>query len=286
MFRIIAIFRLLRIKQWIKNFLIFTAPLGAGINPSYSALKTGLLGFIAISMSASTVYIINDYQDRHIDRLHPQKSKRPIASGTVSQKIAIPLSVCLFGSALICLRGFKSEVMLTICCYLFINLLYTFGLKRIPALELGIVSAGYSLRVLYGAQIFCLVASSWLMISTFSAAFGILAAKRKSELSDISRSGTSKRQVLARYTSSSLQNISTLAFGTAFTTYSLWLFGHPVNLQILPLLCEILALVIFALLIIESDKAKLESPENLVNSPLFMSFFSVFVILNLVLLYL
>jgi decaprenyl-phosphate phosphoribosyltransferase len=280
-----TISRLLRAKQWLKNLLILAAPLGAGISPSISALEIFTLGFIGFSLSASAIYVLNDFRDRHLDRDHPQKKYRPIAAGLVSEKIAIPISILLVLGALVSVKDFGSEAILTICCYMLINILYTFRLKSFPVLELGIVAAGYSLRILFGAQIFGLVASSWLMISTFAAAFGVIAAKRRSELDDLKRSKTSKRKVLDSYSSASLQATSTLAFGTAFTTYSLWLFEHSVNLQILPLFCQILALVIFAFLLIESDRGELESPEDLVNSFNFMSIFAIFAVLNLVLLY-
>ena len=282
---LITIFRLLRAKQWLKNILIFSAPIGAVVSPSISALKIGLLGFIGFSLSASSIYVLNDYRDRHLDRCHPQKKNRPIAAGLVSEKIAVPISIFLFLIALVVMKDFGFEAILTICSYMLINLLYTFRLKTFPVLELGIVAAGYSLRILFGAQIFGLIASSWLMISTFAAAFGVIAAKRRAELDDVRRSKLSKRKVLDFYSSAALQATSTLAFGTAFTTYSLWLFEHAVGLQILPLFCQIFALVIFAFLLIESDRGELESPEDLVNSFNFMSVFAIFSVLNLVLLY-
>lgn len=277
--------RLLRVKQYLKNFLLLAAPLGAGVSPSISALNIFVLGFIGFSLSASAIYVLNDFRDRHLDRDHPQKKFRPLASGLVSEKIAIPISILLFLSSLVAVMGFGSDAILTICCYVFINILYTFSLKTFPVLELGIVASGYSLRILFGAQIFDLVASSWLMISTFAAAFGVIAAKRKSELHNAMTSESSKRKVLDFYSSTSLQAISTLAFGTAFTTYSLWLFEHSVELQILPLFCQILGLVIFAFLLIESDRGELESPEDLVKSFNFMIIFGIFAVLNLFLLY-
>jgi hypothetical protein len=123
------------------------------------------------------------------------------------------------------------------------------------------------------------------MVSTFSAAFGVVAAKRLAELEDSRRSSAEKRQVLSEYSSLALQSTTTLAFGTAFTTYSLWLFENPVELQILPLACEMLALVLAAFLLIESNRGRLETPENIVHSRKFMPIFSVFVILNLLLIY-
>ena len=283
--KILALFRLLRVKQWIKNLLVFAAPIGAGVEPTWSTLKISCLGFIGFSLMASAVYIINDYRDRKMDRNHPKKKNRPIASGEISEKVALAVLIILLISSFVLIEDFGPEAILTVLCYLLINIAYSFKLKTFPVLELGIVASGYSLRILFGAQMFSLVASSWLMVSTFSAAFGVVAAKRLAELEDSKRSSAEKRQVLSEYSSLALQSTSTLAFGTAFTTYSLWLFEHAVDLQILPLACEMLALVLAAFLLIETSRGRLETPEDLVHSRRFVSIFSVFVFLNLVLLY-
>ena len=283
--KILALFRLLRVKQWIKNLLVFVAPIGAGVEPTWSTLKISCLGFIGFSLMASAVYIINDYRDRKMDRNHPKKKNRPIASGEISEKLALAVLIILLICSFVLIEDFGPEAILTVLCYLLINIAYSFKLKTFPVLELGIVASGYSLRILFGAQMFSLVASSWLMVSTFSAAFGVVAAKRLAELEDSKRSSAEKRQVLSEYSSLALQSTSTLAFGTAFTTYSLWLFEHAVDLQILPLACEMLALVLAAFLLIETSRGRLETPEDLVHSRRFVSIFSVFVFLNLVLLY-
>jgi decaprenyl-phosphate phosphoribosyltransferase len=278
-------FRLLRVKQWIKNLLIFAAPLGGGIEPSWSAFRLGCLGFFGFSLTASAVYILNDYRDREMDRNHPKKKYRPIASREIPEKFALVIFSLLLLIAFLLIKSFSFASILTVFCYLIINIAYTLKLKTFPVLELGIVASGYSLRILFGAQIFSLVASSWLMVSTFSAAFGVVAAKRLAEMEDSKRSSVDKRQVLSEYSSLALQSTATMAFGTAFTTYSLWLFEHSVDLQILPLACEMLALVLAAFLLIESGRGRLETPEDIVHSRKFTSIFSVFVFLNLILLY-
>jgi len=277
--------RLLRVKQWIKNLLVFAAPLGAGLEPSWATLRIGCLGFLGLSFTASSMYIINDYRDRVMDRSHPKKKYRPIASGEISEILALVIFVLLLVVSTFLIKSFRFEAILTVLTYFVINIAYSLKLKNFPVLELGIVASGYSLRILFGAQIFSLVASSWLMVSTFSAAFGVVAAKRLAELQDSKRSSAEKRQVLSEYSSSALQSTTTLAFGTAFTTYSLWLFDNSSELQILPLGCEMLALVLAAFLLIESNRGRLETPEEIFHSRKFTPIFSVFVFLNLLLIY-
>ena len=280
-----AVMQLLRVKHWPKNLLVLAAPLGAGIHITWTNLRIGFLGFLGFSFCASALYVINDYRDRHVDEMHPIKKYRPIAAGLIKKKFVPLIVFFLAGISVLVVSNFSSESRNTLLIYFILNLAYTFRLKTIAVLELGIVAFGYSLRILFGAQIFSLVASSWLMISTFCAAFGIIAAKRRAELNATNRGSSDKRQVLAGYNSSALHSVSGLAFGISFTSYSLWLFEHSATFQVLPLSCEMLGLVLLAFLLIESEQGKLESPEDLLKSGKFMTIFAIFATLNLFLLY-
>ena len=130
---VLSFFQLMRIKQWVKNLLIFAAPLGAGILPSLSTLKIGILGFISFSLMASSVYVINDFRDRKIDREHLHKKNRPIASGKIKESHAIPFFVALVALSLLMIREFEFDVFLTIIFYLILNVFYTLKLKNIAA---------------------------------------------------------------------------------------------------------------------------------------------------------
>jgi uncharacterized protein YebE (UPF0316 family) len=50
---------------------------------------------------------------------------------------------------------------------------YGMKLKNISILEIVIVASGYSFRIIYGAEIFNLPVSKWLMVFVFTFAFGI-----------------------------------------------------------------------------------------------------------------
>jgi 4-hydroxybenzoate polyprenyltransferase len=277
--------QLVRAKHWPKNLLIFAAPLGAGVEFTSTNLLTGFLGFLGFSLCASAIYVINDYIDQNGDKKHPVKKYRPIAAGLIKKRYVPLIILFLTGFSILVVSDFSFESKVTLLIYFILNLAYTFKLKTIAVLELGIVAFGYSLRILFGAQIFSLLASSWLMISTFCAAFGVIAAKRRAEVSATNRETSGKRQVLAGYNSSALYSVSGLAFGISFTTYSLWLFEHSINFQLLLLACEMLGLVLLAFLLIESEQNKLESPEDLLKSGKFMAIFAIFATLNLFLLY-
>ncbi len=98
------IIRLIRPKQWIKNFFVFVPVFFGGALFDYQALLNVAIAFVAFSFAASSIYCFNDLRDVADDRLHPEKCKRPIASGAVStgQAYAI-MATMIVGSLLLTL---------------------------------------------------------------------------------------------------------------------------------------------------------------------------------------
>src|SRR5206468_7785027 len=90
-----AYLRLLRPKDWAKNLFLFIPLFFSGELFNASLYPKLLLGFVAFSCIASSIYIINDYRDIEDDKRHPEKSKRPLASGAVSKSAAIIITILL-----------------------------------------------------------------------------------------------------------------------------------------------------------------------------------------------
>jgi len=67
------IIRLLRPRQWIKNFAIFASVIFAGTLFDTEILNKIIPGFFVYCALSSSIYIINDIFDREKDRLHPAK---------------------------------------------------------------------------------------------------------------------------------------------------------------------------------------------------------------------
>src|ERR1700738_79760 len=94
----IGLIKAVRPRQWMKNLLVLLAPvaaLGGNVHYDYRevALKV-LIAFIAFSLAASAVYLVNDVRDVEADRQHPTKQFRPIAAGVVPGWLAYtPASV-------------------------------------------------------------------------------------------------------------------------------------------------------------------------------------------------
>lgn len=177
------ILKQLRPHQWIKNILIFV-PMIAAHRMSESGLwyQSGL-AFVAFSLLASSVYILNDLLDIEADRKHPTKCRRPLASGALKVSTAVGLMVLLIvaASALVFVMG-SASFAAYLALYLGVNVLYSFKGKRLLGLDAVCLALLYTLRILAGGAAIGVPVSFWLM--TFSSFFFLSLAllKRTSEL--------------------------------------------------------------------------------------------------------
>jgi 4-hydroxybenzoate polyprenyltransferase len=149
---------------------------------NFETIQYSTLAFILFSLTASLVYVINDIRDVEEDRLHPEKKNRPLASGKIKSsemKVVLILMLLGFGVTLFFIDQTAFKIVLII--YFVINILYSLGLKRIPILEMLIVSFCYSLRLLGGGLITNIEISPWLNLLIFSGAMLIIGGKRLTE---------------------------------------------------------------------------------------------------------
>ncbi len=277
--------RLVRAKQWIKNVLIVAAPIGAAVEFTQQDIYILMKAFLAFSFVASVVYIFNDYRDRLVDSKHPTKRNRPLASGKISTVNAGFVALILITLGFTISIQVSKEASIYLLTYFLLNIAYSWKLKNISILEIVIVASGYSFRIIYGAEIFNLPVSKWLMVFVFTFAFGIVTSKRKAEYDAKDRDSTDRRKVLAEYSSNGLQSMTILSFSTSFTSYSFWIFEKNVKFELIPLACEVLALLIFSKLVLDSDQGKLESPEKLISVNPISSVLFLFALLNLLVIY-
>jgi decaprenyl-phosphate phosphoribosyltransferase len=193
--------KLLRPKDWAKNFFLFVPSFFAKHIFVASKIELLLTGFIAFSFVASSIYIINDYRDIEDDRKHPVKSKRPLASGKVkpSHAIIICILLILTGGALAYLANPSGGFLLVLGVYFVMNLGYSFGLKNIAILDMLILAAGFVLRVKGGAIITKVDSTDWLIIMTFLLALFMAIGKRRDDLLLKVSSGTEMRKSVTGY---------------------------------------------------------------------------------------
>lgn len=213
--------KLIRVKHWLKNFLIFIPLMFSTQILVVNKLLLTLIGFISFCFISSTVYIINDLNDVKKDRKHPIKKKRPIASGAVSKKEAIVIAGILFLiSVLLNIFVIKELVCLIfILLYLLLNICYSRGLKNVAIVDVVILVSGFVIRVVYGAFINGIIISNWLYLTVMAGSFFMGFGKRRNEAI---KQGSKSRKVLKYYTKEYLDKFMYICLILAIVFYSLW----------------------------------------------------------------
>lgn len=221
---IIHLFKLIRPKQWIKNFFVFAPLLFSRHIFQLEYLIPSVAAFIIFSLASSAVYIINDIMDVESDRAHPKKKYRPIASGEVSVKQAMIFLVLL---VIIIIGGLfvqRTIFAFVIVLYLITNLLYSLKIKSIVLLDVFFISFGFMLRVLGGAAAIGVTVSSWMILTTIFISLFLAISKRRSELSQIVNKENidKQRKVLKEYSVEFADEINTIAAAGTIISYALY----------------------------------------------------------------
>ena len=214
--------RLIRPIHWIKNLLILLPLLCSGQFLQRDRLIPGILAFFAFSLLASSIYIINDVRDRDNDRKNPSKCTRPIASGAVSVPSALTLFGLMLVLALVC--GIFANKTQALCwavflLYFFLNLVYSFGGKNVPLLDIAILVSGFLLRVVYGGIVTGIPLSHWLCLTVTAASFYLSLGKRRGELR---KNPDNPRPVLRYYSRDFLEKNMYMSVALAIVFYALW----------------------------------------------------------------
>ena len=224
--KIACYFKLLRIKHYIKNVLIFI-PIIFANELTKANLKAAFFGFFAFSFMASTIYIINDIKDVKNDRLHPTKKYRPIASGEISIFKANILAVIMFILSLVMNYFVKEQVIsyTILISYFCFNLFYSFGLKKRPIIDIILLVSFYILRIYYGGFIVGIDISDWLFLTVTCAALYLTFGKRRNEF--IKSKDT--RDVLKHYNKEFLDRFMYLSLALTLVFYSLWVIEQQIK---------------------------------------------------------
>lgn len=191
--------QLLRPKDWAKNTFLFLPLFFSGQLFDFDSLLKVLEGFICFSFVASSIYILNDYRDIEDDRKHPEKSKRPLASGKVNKIAAIVIAVVLLILGLGIAWFIRDKFFFVLSIYFLLNLGYSFGLKKISILDIFIIAVGFVLRVKGGAVIAYIGLSEWLTIMVFLLALFLAFGKRRDDVLLKIKSGTDMRSSIKGY---------------------------------------------------------------------------------------
>lgn len=182
----------LRIHQWAKNLLIFTAPIAAHRIGELSILIQSGIGFLSFSCLASSVYILNDLFDLPSDRLHTTKRLRPIASDNVGISKAIVLGIGMATvSVLLAVLFLPLKFVWVLIVYLCITSIYSLRIKKLPYVDILVLAALYVLRIIAGSAATAVPTSWWLFLFAGFLFTSLAAAKRVTELAQLKHSSDS-----------------------------------------------------------------------------------------------
>ncbi len=197
----------MRPHQWVKNLFVLAPVVYYELPHAHDAGEVdvekvlgAVAGFVCFSLLASSVYVLNDIVDVEADRSHPVKKNRPIASGAVTINAAKVAMVGLAAAALVGGSLVSWLFLAALGGYIVNNIAYSFGLKRVPYVDVLSIAVGFELRVLAGSFAANVPPSHYLLIVTFALAMFLGLGKRMHELVQQQKSGSGKsRAVLERY---------------------------------------------------------------------------------------
>jgi decaprenyl-phosphate phosphoribosyltransferase len=223
------VIKLIRVRQWVKNLFIFIPSFFAGALFKLAELQALTVGFIAFSLVASGIYIINDYQDRHVDKLHPKNKLRPIASGEVNGVFAWLLIVLFCGTGLWIAASLNMSFFYLLSTYFGVNIAYSYGLKNVPIVDLFIVSSGFLLRVYSGGVIANHEITHWLSLMILLLSLFLVVAKRRDDLLIQSRTGEIIRKSSQAYNLEFINSCLTLVSAVTVVAYIMYTVSPEVT---------------------------------------------------------
>lgn len=256
--------RTMRPRQFVKNLLVFAAPIAGGVLDERSVLANVVLAFVAFCLVSGATYLLNDVGDVAQDRVHPSKRHRPVAAGVVPVALAVATSAALFTAGVAVAFAVNWQLGVTVAAYKVVTAAYTYRLKDLPVFDIAIVASGFIVRAVAGGLAADIPLSRWFLIVACFGSLFMVAGKRHGELMHIGDAST--RPALAEYSLEYLRFVWTMSAAVAVGAYCLWAFEHPASdsgvpwwgLSIAPF---VVALMRYALLV---ERGEASSPEEVV----------------------
>jgi len=227
------IFKLIRPHQWIKNGFIFLPLFFSGQLLNLSGIIDCIIAFFSFSLAASSIYCLNDIYDMEADRQHPEKQKRPVASGAISIPVAYGLmSFCLALSVLtpwIFDHKAKLELLGLIGFYYLLNVAYCVFLKKFSIIDVIIIASGFVLRVLAGGIVTGIPISEWIIIMTFLLALFLAFAKRRDDVVIYQNTGVKPRKNTNKYNLVFINQVMTVIATVTIVAYIMYTISPEVT---------------------------------------------------------
>lgn len=226
-----SIIALARPEHWVKNlFLFLPAFFGARLTDP-EVFRHAFFGFVAFSLIASAVYVLNDLVDAPQDRNHPDKCRRPIASGEISVQQGVWIGAVLLTFGWMLAAYLSPSMLVYSILYLLVNVAYSFSLKHIAIIDVSLIGLGFLLRVLAGGAVTGVAVSHWLIVLTFLLALILGLAKRRGEYV-VAMGENNFRKSLEGYNLPFLDMSMVVCSTVAIVAYLMYCFSPEVTMRI------------------------------------------------------
>ncbi|MBV1885800.1 MAG: UbiA family prenyltransferase [Parvibaculaceae bacterium] len=188
---LIPILKAIRPHQWLKNALVFL-PMLVAHQFEFPVFLQSVAAFIAFSLVASSVYILNDLLDLSSDRAHPRKCKRPLASGSlrIAHGLWLAPILLLAGASISFWLG--ENFSLVMLGYYTVTLVYSLYLKRRLIIDICTLATLYTLRIIAGGAATDIPLSVWILAFSIFCFFSLATIKRQAELVESAARGKLK----------------------------------------------------------------------------------------------
>jgi len=221
----------MRVYQWTKNLVLF-AGLVFTLNildPTY--VIPAIAGFFTFSLAVSGMYLLNDVLDVERDRLHPEKRRRPVASGALPVPAALTAAIVLLALGLGGSYAIGIRFGSTTLAYVLLTLAYSLLLKRVVLLDVISIALGFVLRATAGVELLrdrapggaeSIELSPWLLVCAFFLALFLAIGKRRHELAVLEGDASRHRAALGSYTAKLLDQLVAVVTSATVLAYSVY----------------------------------------------------------------
>ena len=220
----------LRPRQWTKNLLLFAGVIFAQKLGQSACVTRALLGAVVFCFASGVIYVFNDIVDRELDRLHPHKKLRPIASGRLPVDYALKAGAVLLVLVLTAAALLGAAFLGGVAAFFVWNWLYTRLFKRVRVLDVTSIGMSFVIRATSGVLVLLPVSadvgiSIWLLLCTFFLSLFLGFCKRRDELMKLVAGAGETRPALRGYSEPMLNALIGGSFALtamAYALYTVW----------------------------------------------------------------
>ena len=224
MAKILSYIKLLRVRQWYKNLVVFLPIFFVGYLFRVDDLLLTLLGFVSLALISSSSYVINDLADLKADKTHPEKKTRPLAGGQISKLKAVFLAVFLLFVSLLLAQSLGEYFFYSLVALFILTQLYSFFLKKILFADILMIAVFFVIRAVSGAYVINVKVSPWLILCPFFLSLFLSVGKRYSDVKLLKEKAAQTRKVLKEYNLELTSSLMTISTTLLIISYALYCF--------------------------------------------------------------